>query len=101
MEAQESRMPTAPADGVTGLLAERAVVPHMMVVDGRSIGQRHDLSYPRCRRQQPGVCIQTRHRARTYPTRFRSSKRAGPQFGLTPKKYQSGKTDRSGRISKI
>jgi transposase len=35
------------------------------------------------------------------PARFRSSKQAGPHFGLTPKKYQSGETDRSGRISKI
>ena len=35
------------------------------------------------------------------PARFRSSKRAGPLFGLTPKKYQSGETERSGRISKI
>ena len=35
------------------------------------------------------------------PTRFKSSKRVGAHFGLTPKKYQSGETDRSGRISKI
>jgi transposase len=35
------------------------------------------------------------------PARFKSSKSAGPHFGLTPKKYQSGETDRSGRISKI
>jgi len=35
------------------------------------------------------------------PARFKSSKRAGPHFGLTPKKYQSGEIDRSGRISKI
>jgi len=35
------------------------------------------------------------------PARFRSSKQAGAHFGLTPKKYQSGETDRSGRISKI
>jgi transposase len=34
------------------------------------------------------------------PFRFTSSKRAGPLFGLTPKKYQSGETDYSGRISK-
>ena len=27
------------------------------------------------------------------PARFRSSKRPGPHFGLTPKKYQSGETD--------
>jgi len=35
------------------------------------------------------------------PTRFKSSKQTGPHFGLTPKKYQSGETDYSGRISKI
>ena len=35
------------------------------------------------------------------PARSKSSKQAGPHFGLTPKKYQSGETDRSGRISKI
>ena len=35
------------------------------------------------------------------PSRFTSSKRAGPLFGLTPKKYQSGETDCSGRISKL
>ena len=34
------------------------------------------------------------------PSRLTSSKRAGPLFGLTPKKYQSGETDYSGRISK-
>ena len=35
------------------------------------------------------------------PRRFTSSKQAGAHFGLTPRKYQSGQTDRSGRISKI
>lgn len=35
------------------------------------------------------------------PGRFTSSKAAGAHFGLTPRKYQSGATDRSGRISKI
>jgi transposase len=34
------------------------------------------------------------------PSRIRSAKQAGPLFGLTPKKYQSGETDYSGRISK-
>jgi len=34
------------------------------------------------------------------PGRFSSSKRVGAHFGLTPKKYQSGETDISGRISK-
>jgi transposase len=35
------------------------------------------------------------------PARFKSSKQAGSHFGLTPKKDQSGETDRSGRVSKI
>ena len=35
------------------------------------------------------------------PARFTSSKQAGPHFGLTPKKYQSGETDYTGRISKL
>ena len=35
------------------------------------------------------------------PSRFTSSKQAGPLFGLTPRKYQSGETDYSGRISKL
>jgi transposase len=35
------------------------------------------------------------------PARFKSSKQTGAHFGLTPKKYQSGQTDVTGRISKI
>jgi transposase len=35
------------------------------------------------------------------PGRFKSSKQAGAHFGMTPKKYQSGQTDITGRISKI
>jgi transposase len=35
------------------------------------------------------------------PGRFTSSRRVGAHFGLTPKKYQSGETDYTGRISKI
>jgi transposase len=35
------------------------------------------------------------------PARFTSSKQTGAHFGLTPKKYQSGQTDYTGRISKI
>lgn len=35
------------------------------------------------------------------PARFTSSKQVGPHFGLTPRKYQSGQTDVTGRISKI
>ena len=35
------------------------------------------------------------------PARFRSSKTVGALFGLTPRKYQSGETNVTGRISKI
>ena len=35
------------------------------------------------------------------PARFRSSRMAGAHFGLTPRKYQSGETDVTGRVSKI
>jgi len=35
------------------------------------------------------------------PSRFSSSKQVGPHFGLTPRKYQSGETDVTGRITKI
>ena len=35
------------------------------------------------------------------PSRFSSSKRVGPHFGLTPRKYQSGETDVTGWITKI
>lgn len=35
------------------------------------------------------------------PGRFRSSKTVGAYFGLTPRRYQSGETDVTGRISKI
>ena len=34
------------------------------------------------------------------PERFSSSKTVGAHFGMTPKKYQSGETDLTGRISK-
>lgn len=35
------------------------------------------------------------------PSRFRSSQAVGAHFGLTPRKYQSGETDVTGRISKV
>src|SRR5271166_6019163 len=35
------------------------------------------------------------------PARFSSSKMVGAHFGMTPRKYQSGETDVTGRISKM
>ena len=34
------------------------------------------------------------------PARFRRSKDVGAHFGLTPRQYRSGETDRTGRIGK-
>src|SRR5260370_17441434 len=35
------------------------------------------------------------------PARFESSKTVGAHYGMTPRKYQSGETEYTGRISKI
>jgi transposase len=35
------------------------------------------------------------------PARFKNSKTVGAHYGMTPKRYQSGETDYTGRISKI
>jgi transposase len=35
------------------------------------------------------------------PSRFKRSKDVGAHFGLTPRKYQSGETDWTGRVSKV
>jgi transposase len=58
-----------------------------------------------CRRLMtaPGVgaiVAMTFRAAVDQPDRFRSSKQIGACFGLTPRKYQSGETDRDGAISR-
>ena len=60
---------------------------------------------PVCRRLMtaPGVGTVVALAFRTtidMPQRFRQSAMVAPHLGLTPRKYQSGQTDRSGRISK-
>jgi transposase len=59
-----------------------------------------------CRRLMtiPGVgavVAMTFRSAVDQPERFARSKAVGAHFGLTPKKYQSGEIDRTGRISKV
>lgn len=63
---------------------------------------RHD---PVCHRLMtiPGVgaMISLTFRAAVgQPERFRSSKAVGACFGLTPRRYQSGESDRSGAIAR-
>jgi transposase len=58
-----------------------------------------------CRRLMtvPGVGAVTAMTFKTAiddPARFRSSKSVGAALGLTPRKYQSGETDRTGAITK-
>lgn len=60
---------------------------------------------PVCRRltTMPGigpVIALTYRTAIDDPTRFRQSRSVGAYLGLTPRKYQSGEIDRTGRISK-
>jgi len=63
---------------------------------------RHD---PVCRRLMtaPGVgpVVALTFRATVdVPSRFKNSKTVGAAFGLTPRRYQSGETDRMGAVSK-
>jgi transposase len=49
-----------------------------------------------------GALVALTHRsAIDDPTRFGKSSTVGAYFGLTPKKYQSGETDRDGGVSKV
>jgi transposase len=47
------------------------------------------------------VVAMTYRSAIDQPERFAKSKAVGAHFGLTPKQYQSGEVDRTGRISKV
>jgi transposase len=87
------------------LLAARTVLAHeLRGLEKRVRGMARTDGRTRLLMSTPGVGAIV---ALTYvsaiddPGRFRSSKQAGAHFGLTPRKYQSGETDVTGRISKI
>lgn len=87
------------------LLAARATLGEQLNrLHKRLVSLARDDTRVRLLMSTPGVGVLV---ALTYvaaiddPGRFRSSKAAGAHFGLTPKKYQSGETDVTGRISKI
>ncbi len=68
----------------------------------RSLARRDDRA--RLLMSAPGVGVLvslTYASAIDDPGRFRRSRQVGAHFGLTPKRYQSGEKDVSGRISKI
>jgi transposase len=86
------------------LLARAALGEQLGKLQKRLVLLARDDKRARLLMSTPGVGVLV---ALTYvaaiddPARFRSSKAAGAHFGLTPKKYQSGETDVTGRISKI
>jgi transposase len=85
------------------LQARAALRDQLAVVDkGLRTVVRHDPIYQRLM-TVPGVgaiVALTFRVAVDQPERFRSSKSVGACFGLTPRRYQSGESDRSGAISK-
>jgi len=89
---------------VQALLSARATLAReFAVLDRRVRAMARNDRHARLLMSVPGVgaiVALTYSAAVDDPARFRSSKSAGPHFGLTPKKYQSGETDITGRISK-
>lgn len=86
------------------LLARATLGEQLSKLQKRLVSLARDDKRARLLMSTPGVGVLV---ALTYvaaiddPGRFKSSKAAGAHFGLTPKKYQSGETDVTGRISKI
>ena len=107
----ESRVRTLVADHPTllavadALLRARAMLAEQFItLDKKLHSVARDDNRARLLTTVPGVgsiVALTFASAIDNPGRFRSSKAVGALFGLTPKKYQSGETDVTGRISKI
>jgi transposase len=86
------------------LLVARATLRELLIGLDRRVRDAAKAD-PVCRRlmSAPGVgaiVALTFRAAVDQPERFRSSKQVGACFGLTPRKYQSGETDRDGAISR-
>ena len=86
------------------LKARAAVAQEFQVVEKRLMASARADSVVRTLMSVPGVGAMvalTFSAAIDDPARFRSSRMVGAHFGLTPRRYQSGETDVTGRISKI
>ena len=86
------------------LLVARGALREQLIVLDKKVRETAKAD-PVCRRlmSAPGVgaiVALTFRAAVDQPERFRSSKQVGACFGLTPRKYQSGETDRDGAISR-
>jgi transposase len=95
--------PTLTAVAEALLAAREALQREFRAVERRLLAQARADARVRNLMTTPGVgalVALTFAAAIDDPARFRSSRMVGAHFGLTPKKYQSGETDVTGRISK-
>jgi transposase len=96
--------PTLVAVAGALLAARAALIVELKGIERRLVALARDDTRTRLLLSAPGVGVIV---ALTYvsaiddPGRFKSSRAVGPHFGLTPKRYQSGETDVTGRISKV
>ena len=96
--------PTLEAIAAAVLSVHEPLLAAFAVLERRVIGMARSDERARLLMTAPGVgaiVALTFVSAIDDPGRFTSSKKVGAHFGLTPKKYQSGETDVTGRISKI
>lgn len=96
--------PTLEAIASSLLKAREALASEFTELERRLRGMARENADARRLMSTPGVGVLvalTFLAAADAPERFRSSRDVGPHFGLTPRKYQSGETDRSGHISKV
>jgi transposase len=96
--------PTLVAVAEALLAARSTLITELKGLEQRLLTLARDDARTRLLMSAPGVGVIV---ALTYvsaiddPGRFKSSRTVGPHFGLTPKRYQSGETDVTGRISKV
>ena len=96
--------PTLTAVGEALLAARDALGAQLRALEKRLRDQAREDERARLLMTTPGVgaiVALTFVAAVDDPGRFRSSKAVGAHFGLTPRRYQSGETDVTGRISKV
>src|SRR5262249_44341512 len=85
------------------LIVRRALREQVAILHRRLLAVVRDDDVCRRLMTVPGVgpVVALTYRATVdVPARFRNSKAVGAVFGLTPSRYQSGESDRSGRISR-
>ncbi|GGK47715.1 IS110 family transposase [Salinarimonas ramus] len=96
--------PVLTAIAVAMLAARPVIMKAFKAIESRLLAQSRRDERVRTLMSTPGVGALT---ALTFvaaiddPDRFESSRMVGAHFGLTPRKYQSGETDVTGRISKV